>query len=97
MKGRLISVNFIPHAYSETLSAAFEVSIQDRAELWKSDWLGCECMFNIHNNQAEIIPDSIIPAGKKAELSQIMNLITYDDMDSDEKIEAVKEYIHNHF
>lgn len=96
MKGRLISVNFVPHAYSETLSAAFEVSVQDRAEL-KADWLGCQCIFDIHNGKAEIMPDSIIPAGKKAELWHIMNLITYDDMDSDEKIEAVKDYIHNHF
>jgi hypothetical protein len=96
MKGRLISVNFIPHAYSETLSAAFELTMQDRAEL-KPDWLGCGCLFDMEGGYAKLVPDSIIPAGKKAELWHIMNLLSYDDMDSDQKVDAVKEYIHNHF
>ena len=96
MKGILISVNNVPHAYSDLLAQAFELSLQDRAEL-KADWLGCLCTFDIHNDKAEIMPDSIIPAGKKAELWHIMNLLNYDDMDSEQKIFAVKDYIINHF
>lgn len=96
MKGILISVKSIPHAYSEFLQMAFELSIQDRNEL-KDDWQGSGCLFNIELGYAKIVPDSIIPSGKKAEMWHIMNLLNYDDMDSDEKILAVKDYIVNHF
>jgi hypothetical protein len=64
MKGILISVNSIPHVYSEFLHMAFELSIQDRNEL-KDDWLGSECMFNTELGYAKIIPDSIIPISNK--------------------------------
>jgi hypothetical protein len=60
MKGILISVNSIPHAYSEFLNMAFELSIQDRNEL-KDDWLGSQCLFNTELGYAKIIPNSIIP------------------------------------
>jgi hypothetical protein len=96
MKGILISVNSIPHAYSEILCAAFELSIQDRNEL-KDDWQGSGCLFDTELGYAKIVPGSIIPAGKKAEMWHIMNLLSYDDMDSDDKVLAVKDYIANHF
>jgi hypothetical protein len=63
MKGTLITVNGIPHAYSEFLNMAFELSIQDRTEL-KDDWQGSECLFNTELGYAKIIPDSIIPISK---------------------------------
>ena len=63
MKGILISVKSIPHAYSEFLQMAFELSIQDRNEL-KDDWHGSECLFNTELGYAKIIPDSIIPISK---------------------------------
>ena len=53
MKGRLISVNNIPHVYSDTLAQAFELSLQDRAEL-NEDWQGKQCMFNIESGYAII-------------------------------------------
>ena len=62
MKGILISVNSIPHAYSEFLNMAFELSIQDRNEL-KDDWLGSQCQFNTELGYAKIVPGSIIPTG----------------------------------
>jgi hypothetical protein len=62
MKGILISVNNIPHAYSEFLCRAFELSIQDRNEL-KDDWLGSRCMFNTELGYAKIVQGSIIPSG----------------------------------
>jgi hypothetical protein len=96
MKGILISVNKVPHIYGETLAQAFELFPHDRAEL-KDDWQGCGCLFDIEGNYARIIPHSIIPSGKKAELWHIMNLLNYDDMDSEQKIFAVKDYIINHF
>lgn len=96
MKGRLISVGNVPHVYNETLEQAFELSLQDRAEL-KEDWQGSGCLFDIEGNYAKIVPNSIIPAGKKAELWHIMNLLNYDNMDSEQKIFAVKDYIINHF
>ena len=63
MKGRLISVNSIPHAYSELLHMAFELSIQDRNEL-NDDWLGSRCLFNTELGYAKIIPNSITPSGQ---------------------------------
>jgi hypothetical protein len=69
MKGILISVNSIPHAYSEFLHMAFELSIQDRNEL-KDDWLGSECMFNTELGYAKIIPESIIPISNKLKTEQ---------------------------
>jgi len=96
MKGILISVNGIPHAYSELLHQAFELSIQDRNEL-NDDWQGSGCLFDTELGYAKIVPGSIIPAGKKAEMWHIMNLLSYDDMDSDDKVLAVKDYIANHF
>jgi hypothetical protein len=92
MKGILISVNSIPHAYSELLHQAFELSIQDRNKL-NYDWLGSECMFNTELGYANIIPGSIITSSKNAEMRHIMNLLNYDDMDSEQKVEAVKSYI----
>jgi hypothetical protein len=62
MKGILISVNSIPHAYSELLHHAFELSIQDRNEL-NDDWLGSICMFDTELGYAKIVPSSIIPTG----------------------------------
>jgi hypothetical protein len=62
MKGILISVNSIPHAYSEFLHMAFELSIQDRNEL-NYDWLGSKCMFNTELGYAKVVPGSIIPSG----------------------------------
>ena len=62
MKGILISVNSIPHAYSEFLHMAFELSIQDRNEL-KDDWQGSECLFDTELGYAKIVPGSIIPTG----------------------------------
>lgn len=66
MKGTLITVNGIPHAYSDFLHMAFELSIQDRNEL-KDDWLGSTCQFNAELGYAKIVPGSIIPE------SQIIN------------------------
>jgi hypothetical protein len=63
MKGILISVNGIPHAYSELLHQAFELSIQDRNEL-NDDWQGSGCLFNTELGYAKIVPSSIIPNSK---------------------------------
>lgn len=96
MKGRLISVNKIPHVYSDTLAQAFELSLQDRAEL-NSEWLGAECLFNIESNYAKITPNSIIPTGIREDVWNLMGLLNDDDMNSDQKVDAAKDFIFNNF
>ena len=56
IKGKLISVNGIPHVYSDLIGEAFELPLQDRAEL-KGDWLGCNVEFDLDRN---IKPGSIV-------------------------------------
>jgi hypothetical protein len=96
MKGRLISVNNIPHVYSDTLAHAFELSIQDRAEL-NPEWLGAECMFNVELNYAKVIPNSIVPASINADAWHIMSLLNDEELNSEQKIEAAKDFIFNNF
>lgn len=95
MKGRLISVNKIPHALSDTLSTAFELSMQDRAEL-KDGWLGAECIFDAEGNYASIVPGSIIPVGISTDAWNLMSILNSEELTTEQKIEEAKDYIfHN--
>jgi hypothetical protein len=56
IKGKLISVNGVPHVYSDFIGEAFELPLQDRAEL-KDNWQGCNVEFDLDRN---IKPGSIV-------------------------------------
>lgn len=56
IKGKLISVNGIPHVYSDFIGEAFELPLQDRAGL-DEGWQGCNVEFDLDRN---IKPGSIV-------------------------------------